>query len=390
MDFSLSEEQRLLRDTIRDFMRREVAPVIAGFDERQEFPREIYRALGALGVLGILVPEALGGSGLTHVDYVTVMEEISRVDGSTGLGVAAHNSLCTNHIYMFGDEEQRLRYLPRLCSGEWLGAWALTEPGCGSDAAAMASTAVRDGEDYVLNGTKNFITHGSVGGVCVVMAKTDVEAGHRGVSAFVVETGSEGYVVARKEDKMGWRSSDTAQIVLQDCRVPAHNRLGEEGEGFAQAMQVLAGGRVGIAALGLGLAQGALDEAVRYAGERKAFGKSIRDFQAVQFHVADMHVRCEASRLLCYRAACMRDRGMDTTCESSMSKLLASETAVTNASDGLQIHGGYGCIRDYPIERFYRDAKICTIGEGTSEILRLVIARQILRGTSLSRQDLLS
>jgi len=391
VDFSLTEEQRMLRDTVRDFMTREVAPAIDEFDQRQEFPREIFRRLGDLGVLGIVVPEEYGGAGLSYVDYVIIMQEVARVDGSTGLGVAAHNSLGTNHINLFGNEEQKRAFLPRLASGEWLAAWGLTEPEAGSDVAAMRSTAVKDGDSYVLNGTKAFITHGKVGSVCVIMAKTDPEAGYRGISSFIVETDREGYSVARKEKKMGWRSSDTSQLALDDCRVPADHLLGEEGEGFVQAMRVLSGGRVGIAALGLGIAQGALDEAIKYAAERQCFGRLIREFQAIQFLIADMHVRCEAARLLCFRAALLADGGEeDTTLEASMAKVYSTEASEVNARDALQIHGGYGCIEEYPVERHYRDAKICTIGEGTSEIQRLVIAKSLLKGTAASLRDMVS
>jgi alkylation response protein AidB-like acyl-CoA dehydrogenase len=379
VDFSFTEEQELLRRTVREFMRNEVAPVIAEYDEAQKFPVEILRKMGELGIMGVVVPEEYGGAGLNYVDYVIVVEEISRLDGSLGLTVAAHNSLGTGHILIAGNEEQKRRYLPKLASGEWIAAWGLTEPGGGSDAAGMTSTAVRDGDHYVLNGTKNFITHALEGQVCVVLAKTDPKAGAKGISSFIVETDTPGYTVPRKENKLGCRASETSQIILDDCRVPAANLLGNEGEGFGQALRTLYGGRVSIAALGLGIAQGALDEALKFARERVVFGRTIGENQGIQFMLSEMQVRCEAARMLCFWVASMRDRGLEPVEEASMAKLYASEAAVWNTNAGLQIHGAYGYTKDYPIERLYRDAKVCTIGEGTSEIHRMVIARQLLK-----------
>jgi alkylation response protein AidB-like acyl-CoA dehydrogenase len=379
VEFAFTEEQELLRQSVRHFAETEIAPTVLEFDERQEYPREIARKAGRLGYLGAIFPEEYGGSGLGYLDYVIIVEELSRVDGSIGISVAAHNSLCTNHLFTCGSEEQRRRYLPRLTSGEWIGAWSLTEPTAGSDAGGTRTTARRDGGDWVLNGSKTFTTHGSVGDVAVVFAVTDPEQGKRGISAFVLEKGMQGFRAGKKENKMGLRASDTAEVVMEDCRVPDAQRVGELGQGFVDAMKILDGGRISIAALALGMARGAHDAALAYAAQRRQFGKPISEFQAIQFMLADMATEIDAATLLTYRAAWMKDQGLRTTKESSMAKLFASEVGVRVADKALQIFGGYGYVKDFPVEKFYRDVKLCTIGEGTSEIQRLVIARELLR-----------
>jgi alkylation response protein AidB-like acyl-CoA dehydrogenase len=379
VDFEFSEEQLLLRQSIREFAEAEIAPHVLEWDERQVYPREVVRKAGELGCLGAIFPEEYGGAGLGYVEYVTIVEELSRVDGSVGISVAAHNSLCTNHIYMAGDEEQRRRWMPRLTSGEWIGAWSLTEPTAGSDAGGTRTTARRDGDGWVLNGSKTFTTHGSVGDIAVVFAVTDPSKGKHGISAFAIEKGTAGFRAGKKENKMGLRASDTAEVVMEDCRVPGSQLLGEPGQGFVDAMRILDGGRISIAALALGMARGAYDAAIAYAAERRQFGKPIAEFQAIQFMLADMATEIDAASLLTYRAAWMKDRGMKTTKESSMAKLFASEVGVRTADRALQIFGGYGYVKDFPAEKFYRDVKLCTIGEGTSEIQRLVIARELLR-----------
>jgi alkylation response protein AidB-like acyl-CoA dehydrogenase len=379
VDFAFTEEQELLRRTIREFAASEIAPHVMEWDERQVYPREVVRKAAELGCLGAIFPEEYGGAGLGYVDYVLIVEELSRVDGSIGISVAAHNSLCTNHIYTAGTEEQRRRYLPKLTSGEWIGAWSLTEPTAGSDAGGTRTTARRNGDGWILNGSKTFTTHGSVGDVAVVFAVTDPAAGKHGISAFAVEKGTPGFRAGKKENKMGLRASDTAEVVMEDCRLADSQRLGPEGQGFVDAMRVLDGGRISIAALALGMARGAYEAALAYAAERKQFGKAIAEFQAVQFMLADMATEIDAAALLTYRAAWMKDQGAKTTKESSMAKLFASEVGVRAADRALQIFGGYGYVKDFPAEKYYRDVKLCTIGEGTSEIQRLVIARELLR-----------
>lgn len=381
MDFGFTEEQELLRSTVRQFAETEIAPHVRRWDEGQVFPREVVRKAGELGFYGVIFPEEYGGAGLGYVEYVIVIEELSRVDGSLGISAAAHNSLCTNHIYQFGTEEQRRRYLPKLVTGEWIGAWSLTEPTAGSDAGGTRSTARRVEGGWVLNGSKTFTTHGSVGDVCVVFAVTDPARGKHGISAFVVEKGTPGFRAGKKEDKLGLRASDTSEVIMEDCFVADSQLLGEPGRGFVDAMVILDGGRISIAALALGMARGAYEAAVRYARERRQFGQPIADFQAVQFMLADMATRLDAASLLTYRAAWLKDQGARTTRESSMAKLYASEVGVWVCDRALQIFGGYGYTKDFPVEKYYRDVKLCTIGEGTSEIQRLVIAREILRRT---------
>lgn len=378
MDFQLTDDQAAIRDMVRDVARKEIAPNALGWDERQEFPRELFATLGELGLLGILVPEELGGAGLGYVEYVTVLEELGAADGGVCLSVAAHNSLCTNHLLQYGSEELRREFIPKLASGEWIGAWGLTEPGAGSDAGGTRTTAVRDGEEWVLNGAKNFITHATVGSCAVVMARTSREGGHHGISAFFVPFDRPGVAPGKKENKLGMRCSDTSSLVLEECRVPAGYLLGDEGDGFVQAMKILDGGRISIAALSVGIARGALDAAVEYSSVREQFGRQLSSFQAIRHKLADMATEVDAARLLTWRAAALKDGGRMTTLESSMAKVYSSEVAVRVAEEAIQIHGGYGYTKDYPVERLWRDAKLCTIGEGTSEIQRLVIAREIL------------
>jgi alkylation response protein AidB-like acyl-CoA dehydrogenase len=378
MDFRLSDDQELLRQTVREFAQAEIRPHVMEWDESQHFPMDLLPKLAALGLMGIQFPEQYGGSAMSAVDYCICIEEIARVCPAIALSVAAHNGLCTSHIAMFGNDEQKLEFLPRLVSGTVLGAWGLTEAGAGSDAAGMRTTAVRQGQCWVLNGSKNFITHGAIGGVMVVIAVTDRTKGHRGISAFIVEHGTPGMTAGKKENKLGMRASDTSEVVFQDCRIPAGRLLGEEGQGFINTLQVLDSGRIGIAALSVGLAQGAYEAALGYAKDRRQFGQSIASFQAIRWKLADNATRIEAARLLTYRAAYLKDRGERTTRESSMAKLFASEIAVKAADDCVQIHGGYGFVKDFPAEKYFRDVKLLTIGEGTSEIQRLVIARQLL------------
>jgi hypothetical protein len=376
--YELTEEQQQIKRAVREFVEAEVKPHVMEWDEAQYFPKELFRKMGELGLMGVIFPEKYGGAGLGYVEYATIIEEIARVDGAIALSVAAHNSLCSNHIYQYGNEQQRSRFLTPLARGEKLGAWALTEPGSGSDASALRTTAVpRDG-GWVLNGTKNFITHGISGDTCVVMAVTDRELRSRGISAFIVERGTAGFLAGRKENKLGVRASETASIQFEDCFVPEENMLGERGRGFVNAMQILDGGRISIAALAVGIAQGAYEVALEYSKERYQFGKPICEFEAIQFKLADMATQIEAARLLTLRAAYLKDNHQPTTKESSMAKLFASEMAVKVCEEAIQIHGGYGYTKDYPPEKYWRDAKICTIGEGTSEVQRLVIARQLL------------
>jgi alkylation response protein AidB-like acyl-CoA dehydrogenase len=379
MEFGFSEELLEIKRIIREFAENEIRPHVMEWDEKQIFPLDTLKKLGQLGFLGVLIPTEFGGAGLGYAEYVTIVEELSRIDGSVGISVAAHNSLCTGHIYNFGTDEQRRRFVVPLAKGEKLGAWSLTEPEAGSDAGGTQTIARLDGDHWVLNGQKTFTTHGTYGDVCVAMAVTDKSAGHHGISAFIIEKGAPGFSAGKKENKLGLRASDTSTMIFEDCRVPKENLLGELGHGFIDALKVLDGGRISIAALGVGMAQGAYEAALNYAKQRKQFGKPIADFQAIQFKLADMATEIDAARLLMHRAAWMKDQGMLTTAQSSMAKLYAGEVAVRVANECVQVHGGYGFIKDYPAEKFYRDVKLCTIGEGTSEIQRLVIAREILR-----------
>jgi alkylation response protein AidB-like acyl-CoA dehydrogenase len=377
--FVLTEDQEALRKEIRQFAAREIAPHVMEWDEKSEFPAAVVKKLGAMGLLGVIFPPEYGGAGMGYVDYVLAIEELSAVDGSIGIIVAAHNSLGTNHIFLAGNEEQKRKYVPKLASGEWLGAWGLTEPGSGSDAGGARTTAVRKGDKYVLNGSKTFITNGSYADTAVVIAVTDKSKGTHGLSAFVVEKGTKGFRPGKKENKLGLRSSDTSELIFEDCEIPAENLLGVEGEGFIDSMRVLDGGRISIAALSLGIARGALDAATKYVKERRQFGKAIAEFQGIQWKLADMATELDAARLLTQRAAVLKDAGRTVTRESAMAKLFASEVAVRICNEAVQLFGGYGFIKDYPAEKFYRDVKLCTIGEGTSEIQRMVIAREILK-----------
>src|SRR5688572_15541665 len=378
MDFRLSEDQEILRRTVREFAEAEMGPHVMDWDEAQEFPMDLLPKLASLGLMGIQFDERYGGSGMSAVDYCICIEELARVCPAIALSVAAHNGLCTAHIAMFGTDAQKQQYLPRLVTGDVLGAWGLTEAGAGSDAAGMRTSAVRQGDCWVLNGAKTFITHGKIGGVMVVITVTDRGKGHRGISAFVLEHGTPGMSAGKKENKLGMRASDTSEVIFQDCRLAPTALLGEEGQGFINTLQVLDAGRIGIAALSVGLAQGAYEAARKYAKERRQFGQPIAAFQAIQWKLADNATRIEAARLLTYRAAYLKDRGVRTTRESAMAKLYSSEIAVKAADDCVQIHGGYGFVKDYPAEKYFRDVKLVTIGEGTSEIQRLVIARQLL------------
>ena len=379
MEFGWTQEQLLLRDTVRSFSEAEIGPNVLDWDERQEFPKSLFHQMGELGFLGVVVPEQDGGSGLGYVDYALIVEEISRVCGSIGLGVAAHNSLCTGHVEKFGTDAQKKKYLVPLATGRAIGAWGLTESGSGSDAGSLRTRAEKKGDRYILNGSKTFITHGTYGDVYVVMARTSPGTGSHGISAFILEPGFPGFRPGKKENKLGMRASDTSELVFEDAEVPEENLLGEEGQGFRNALAILDGGRISIAANCLGMAQGAFELAAGYAKEREAFGSSISSFQAIQFKLADMATRVEASRMLVYQAAANKDAGKNVNKISAMAKLYASETAVHVANEAVQIFGGYGYIKDYPVEKFYRDSKLGTIGEGTSEIQRLVIARQLLR-----------
>jgi alkylation response protein AidB-like acyl-CoA dehydrogenase len=379
--FVLNEDQEQLRREIREFASREIAPNVAKWDESGDFPMAVVKKLGAMGLLGVIIPQAYGGAGLGYVDYVLSIEELSAVDGSIGLTLAAHNSLGTNHIFLAGNEAQKRRYIPRLAAGEWLAAWALTEPGSGSDASNARTTATKKNGIYVLNGTKTFITNGRYADVAVIIAVTDRTKGTHGLSAFVVEKGARGFRAGKKENKLGLRASDTSELIFEDCEIPEENLLGVEGEGFIDAMRVLDGGRISIAALALGIGRGALEAALKYVKERRQFGKAIAEFQGIQWKLADMATELDAARLLTQRAAVLKDAGRKVTRESSMAKLFASEVAVKICGEAVQLFGGYGFIKDYPVEKFYRDVKLCTIGEGTSEIQRMVIAREILKVT---------
>ena len=378
MDFQLSDEQLQLKKSVREFAEREILPHVMEWDEASQFPLATIKELGKLGLLGVIFPPEFGGAGMGYIEYVSAIEELSRVDGSVGIIVAAHTSLCSNHIFLAGNEAQKKTYVSKLATGEFIGAWGLTEPSSGSDAGSARMTAVRRGKNWVLNGTKTFCTNGHYADVLVVIAVTDRAAHTHGLSAFIVEMGTKGFRPGKKENKLGLRASDTAELIFEDCVIPAENLLGIEGHGFVDAMRVLDGGRISIAALSLGMAEGAYEAALKYSRQRRQFGKTISSFQAIQWKLADMATEIEAAKLLTLRAAAMKDAGLKTTLESSMAKLFASEVAVKCANEGVQIHGGYGFIKDYPAEKFYRDVKLCTIGEGTSEIQRLVIARQLL------------
>ncbi len=379
MDFGYTDDQRQLRNAIRKFAEAEMKPHVMEWDESQEFPIEVFRALGKLGVLGAVFPEELGGAAYSYAEYAIIVEELARVDPSIALSVAAHISLCANHIFVAGNDEQRKRYIPKLATGEWIGSWALTEPESGSDAGGTHTKAVRDGDVWVLNGSKTFTTNGQIADVCVVMAMTERSASTHGISAFLVEKGTPGFRPGKKENKLGMRCSPTNEMILTDCRVPTSQLCGKQGEGFVDALRILDGGRISIAALSVGIAQGAFDAALHYSKQRKQFGRFISEFQAIQHKLADMATEIDAARLLTQRAAWMKDNGIDVNKESSMAKLFSSEIAVRVCNEAVQIHGGYGFIKDYPVEKFYRDVKLCTIGEGTSEIQKLVIARQLLK-----------
>jgi alkylation response protein AidB-like acyl-CoA dehydrogenase len=379
VEFSLTDEQEQLRRTVREFAEGEIAPHVMEWDEASHFPSEIIPKLAEMGLLGVIFPEKYGGAGMGYVEYAIIIEELSRVDGSVGIIVAAHTSLCSNHIYKAGDEEQKRHYLPKLASGEWIGCWSLTEPEAGSDAAGTRTTAVREDGCWVINGSKTFTTNAHYADVCVGMAMTDRAAAQHGISAFILEKDTPGFRPGKKENKLGLRASATGEVIFSNCRVPQTQLLGKQGEGFVDSLRILDGGRVSIAALSIGMAQGAYDAALRYAKLRKQFGRPISEFQAIQHKLVDMATKIDASRLLTYRAAKLIDAGKRVTRESAMAKLFASEAAVWIANEAVQIHGGYGFIKDYPVEKFYRDVKLCTIGEGTSEIQRLVIARQLLK-----------
>src|SRR5947207_3905266 len=379
MEFELTEEQLQMKMSVREFAEAEIAPHVLEWDEAQHFPIELQPKLAELGLMGVLFPEEYGGADLGYVEYATAVEELSRVDGSVGISIAAHNSLCSNHIYQFGTEAQKQKYLAPLARGERLGAWGLTEPGAGSDASGTRTTAAQRNGGWVINGSKNFITHAIHADTCVAFASSNRSKRSKGITAFIFEKGMQGFAPSKKENKLGLRASETASVVFEDCMVPDENRLGEEGMGFVNAMEILDGGRISIAALAVGISQGAYEYAVRYSGERQQFGKPIREFQAIQFKLADMATQIDAARLLTYRAAALKDNGRKSRKESSMAKLYASEVAVKVSEEAIQVHGGYGYTKDYPPEKYWRNSKLCTIGEGTSEIQRIIIAREILR-----------
>ena len=379
MDFSYSPEQVQLRKSVREFAEAEIGPHVLEWDEEQIFPLEAIKKAGQLGFMGAIFPEELGGAGLGYIEYAIIIEELARVDPSVGLIVAAHNSLCTNHIYLAGTHEQKQRYIPKLATGEWIGCWSLTEPEAGSDAAGTRTQAVKHGECWVINGSKTFTTNAQYADVCVAMAVTDRGSSQHGISAFIVEKDTPGFRVGKKENKMGMRASATGEVLFNDCRVPESQLLGAHGEGFVDSLRTLDGGRISIAALAVGTAQGAYEAALKYSKHRKQFGRPISEFQAIQHKLADMATSIEAARLLTHRAGALKDQGNRVTKESAMAKLFASEIAVDVCNEAVQIHGGYGFIKDYPVEKFYRDVKLCTIGEGTSEIQRMVIARQLLK-----------
>jgi alkylation response protein AidB-like acyl-CoA dehydrogenase len=380
MNFEKSESQLMIAQMVRDFVDKEVRPHVMTWDESQEFPREVFRKMGELGLMGVLVPQEYGGSGLGYFEYISVIEEVAKVCGSIGLSVAAHNSLCTNHILEFANEEQKQKYLPKLATGEWIGAWGLTEANTGSDAMRMKCTAVQDGDYWVINGTKNWITHGISGEVAVVLVRTGDLLDSHGITAFIIERGTPGFSGGKKENKLGMRASETAELIFDNCRVHKSQVCGEVGKGFQQAMKILDGGRISIGALALGIAKGAFEAAVKYAKEREQFGQPIANFQAIAFKLAVMETEIQASEALLYQAAYMKNHKMKMTKESAMAKYYASEVSVRCATEAVQIFGGYGYTKDFPVEKFYRDSKLCTIGEGTSEIQKLVISREILKG----------
>jgi alkylation response protein AidB-like acyl-CoA dehydrogenase len=380
MNFEKSENQLMIAQMVRDFTEKEIRPHVMTWDESQEFPREVFRKMGELGLMGVLVPQEYGGSGLGYFEYISVIEEVAKVCGSVGLSVAAHNSLCTNHILEFANEEQKQKYLPKLASGEWIGAWGLTEANTGSDAMRMKCTAVQDGDYWVINGTKNWITHGISGEVAVVLVRTGDLLDSHGITAFIIERGTPGFSGGKKENKLGMRASETAELIFDNCRVHKSQVCGEVGKGFQQAMKILDGGRISIGALALGIAKGAFEAAVKYAKEREQFGQPIANFQAIAFKLAVMETEIQAAEALLYQAAYMKNHKMKMTKESAMAKYYASEVSVRCATEAVQIFGGYGYTKDFPVEKFYRDSKLCTIGEGTSEIQKLVISREILKG----------
>lgn len=379
MHFEETENQRMIIQMVRDFAAREIKPNMMQWDEDQEFPIDLFRKMGNLGLMGVMVPEEYNGAGFGYLEYITAIAEISKVDGSIGLSMAAHNSLCTNHILQFASEAQKKYYLPRLATGEWIGAWGLTEPNTGSDSGNMRSVAIKDGDHYIINGTKNFITHGKSGNVAVVIVRTGEVGDSKGMSTFILEKGTSGFSSGKKENKLGMRASETAELIFSDCRVHKSQMIGEAGEGFVQAMKILDGGRISIASLGLGIAMGAYEAALQYSKERHQFNQPISAFQGIAFKLADMATKIEAAKLLTYRAGDLKNRGINVKKESAMAKLYASEIAVEVATEGVQIFGGYGYTKDFPAEKYYRDAKLCTIGEGTSEIQKLVISRSILK-----------
>ncbi|MBL7925629.1 MAG: acyl-CoA dehydrogenase [Bacteroidia bacterium] len=379
VDFSTTENQQLIAQTVKEFAEKHIKPQMMEWDEAQIFPVSVFKELGKLGLMGVLVPTEYGGAGLTYTEYVTAIVELSRVCGSIGLSMAAHNSLCTGHIMAFGNEKQKQKYLPKLATAEWIGAWGLTEANTGSDAMRMRCVAKKDGNDWVLNGSKNWITHGISGDVAVVLARTGELLDSNGITAFVVERGTPGFKAGKKENKLGMRASETAEMIFEDCRIPAENMLGEEGQGFKQAMKILDGGRISIASLGLGIAKGALDAAIKYSKEREQFGQPISNFQGISFKLAEMATEIEAAELLTFQAADLKNRGEKVTKVSAMAKYYTSEVAVKCSTEAIQIFGGYGYTKDFPVEKFYRDSKLCTIGEGTSEIQKIVIAREIFK-----------
>ncbi|WP_430615113.1 acyl-CoA dehydrogenase family protein [Flavobacterium sp. JP2137] len=379
MNFDYNETQAMIAQSIRDFAEQNIRPHIMEWDEAQIFPVDLFKKLGEMGFMGVLVPEELGGSGLGYHEYITIVEEISKVDSSIGLSVAAHNSLCTNHILTFGNEAQKKRWIPKLATAEWIGAWGLTEHNTGSDAGGMNTTAVKDGDEWVINGAKNFITHAISGDVAVVIVRTGEKGDSRGMTAFVIEKGTPGFSSGRKENKLGMRASETAELIFDNCRLSDDNRLGEVGEGFIQAMKILDGGRISIGALSLGIAKGAYEAALKYSKERHQFGKPISSFQAIAFKLADMATEIEASELLLHKAAFLKNHDKPMTKLGAMAKMYASEVCVKVSSEAVQIHGGYGYTKDFPVEKFYRDSKLCTIGEGTTEIQKLVISRNVLK-----------
>lgn len=379
MNFEYNETQLMIAQSIRDFAEQNIRPHIMEWDEAQIFPIELFKKLGEMGFMGVLVPEELGGSGLGYHEYITIIEEISKVDPSIGLSVAAHNSLCTNHILTFGNEEQKKKWIPKLATAEHIGAWGLTEHNTGSDAGGMNTTAIKDGEDWIVNGSKNFITHAISGDIAVVIVRTGEKGDSKGMTAFVFEKGMTGFTSGKKENKLGMRASETAELIFDNCRIPDANRLGEVGEGFIQAMRILDGGRISIGALSLGIAKGAYEAALKYSKERHQFGKAISEFQGISFKLVDMATEIEASELLLHKAAFLKQQHKSVTTAGAMAKMYASEVCVKVANDAVQIHGGYGYTKDYPVEKFYRDSKLCTIGEGTTEIQKVVISRNLLR-----------